>query len=176
MVLYHFKTSDGPDLGPISPEDFRQRQESGEINDETMVWRSGLTDWMTYAALRAADERAAQPKPAGSSPPPLKKAASAKAEPRAAFFACGSCQQEWPEGLLSEEGGQKICGNCLNLKKQRAREGRQKAGAGTGRGAWALIILAVVCAGCLWYKVSHYGIRLPKEPVKELSAPATYGK
>lgn len=176
MVLYHFKTSEGPDLGPISLEEFRQRQEAGEINDDTMVWRSGLTDWMTNAALRAADERAAQAVPAKAAPRPARKAASAKVEPRPGFFACGSCKQEWPEGLLSEEGGQKICGNCLNIKKRQAKEGRQKAGAGTGIGAWALIILAVVCAGCLYYKVSHYGVRLPKERTQELSAPSTYGK
>lgn len=176
MVEYHFRTSDGPSLGPISVDEFRQRQEAGEINDETMVWRSGLTDWMTYAALQAVEQRAAEPKPAKAPRQPVKKATEAGSAPRAGFLACGSCGQEWPEALLSPEDGKQICGNCVNRNKQDIKEGRRKAGAGTGMGAWALIILAVVCAGCLWYKVSHYGIRLPKGPVKELSAPATYGK
>src|SRR2546430_7528857 len=39
-------------------DEFRQRQEAGEVNDETMVWRSGMLNWMSYAALRADEERA----------------------------------------------------------------------------------------------------------------------
>lgn len=170
MVQYHFRTSDGPSLGPIDADEFRQRQEAGEIDDATMVWRSGMVDWLKYADLRAADERVALPQPPPLPTPPVKKKAKAESKPtvRAGFSACASCHQEWPDTLLAEIDRKRICGNCQNLKKEREKDNRRKAGAGTGLGAWALIIMAIVCTACLIYKVNRYGVRLPKEPVKEL--------
>ncbi len=35
------------------------------------------------------------------------------------------------------------------------KDGRPKTSAGNGWGAWSCMILAVVFAGCLYYKVSH---------------------
>lgn len=175
-LQYHFKTNEGPDLGPIGVEEFQQRCEAGEINDDTMVWRSGLTDWMPYSSLRAAEQRAAQTPPAVSRAPSAKKKPVAAPGPRPGFLACGSCAQEWPEGLLFAENGQRICGNCQARQKEALKNGRLKKASSTGGKAWFLIILAIVCTGCLVYKVSHYGIRLPKEKMQELSAPATYGK
>lgn len=177
MLQYHFRTSEGPALGPIGVDEFQQRLVAGEINDETMVWRSGMVDWTTYSALRALEQPAARA--AAVQPPPLpvkKEATRTPVKSVTDFQACGLCGQKWPISLLTKEGGQQICGNCVNHKKQEMKDGRKKAGAGTGMGAWALMILAVVCAGCLAYKVSHYGIRLPKGPVQELTAPSTYGK
>ncbi len=178
MVQYHFRLSDGPDLGPIGAEEFQRRQEAGEINDETMVWRSGMVDWTTYAKLRAIELRAAQP-PAKLPPPPPPlpgKAAAKTAAPGVKRIPCGVCGQEWPESLLTLQEGQHTCGNCQNKKKQEMKEGRSRKTASNGVGAWLLMIMAVVCAGCLAYKVSHYGIRLPKGKVQELTAPSTYGK
>jgi hypothetical protein len=176
MVLYHFKTSEGSGLGPIDINEFRQRHEAGEITDETLVWRSGLADWMTYGALRAIEQRAAQPRPTEPPPLPAKVARRTAAPSSADFMPCGVCGQEWPGSLLFLEHGRKICGPCQHGQKENLKKRRLKKGAGNGIGAWALMILAIVCAGCLAYKVSRYGIRLPKGPVQELTAPATYGK
>jgi hypothetical protein len=176
MAQYHFKTAEGPSLGPIEADEFLQRQEAGEINDETMVWRSGMVDWTTYGAMRAAELLAAQPRSKVPPPLPQKKATRPAVAPPSDFVACGSCGQEWPASLLTLEEGQKVCGNCLNRAKQEKKTGQKKAGPGSGIGAWVMMILAIVCAACLAYKVSHYGIRLPKEKVQELTAPSTYGK
>lgn len=177
MVQFHFRTSDGPSVGPIGSEEFRQRQEAGEIDDATMVWRSGMVDWLTYADLRAFDQRASEPQPPKRPATPAKKIkAEVGTTIKAGFCACASCRQEWPETLLTAVDGKRICGNCQNLQKEQRKDTRRKAGAGTGVGAWALILLAIVCAGCLTYKVNRYGVRLPKEPVKELTAPSTFGR
>ena len=173
MVQYHFKTNEGPALGPIGADEFQQRLEAGEIKDETMVWRSGMIDWTTYATLRANEQRAAAPQP----PPLPKKAAAAKvAVSGPGRLPCGTCGKEWPESLLLQHEGQPICGTCEDKRKQDIKNGKKKKGAGSGAGALFLMVVAVVCAGCLAYKVSHYGIRLQHDKVKELTAPSTYGK
>jgi len=176
MVQYFFRPSEGPSLGPIDAEEFRQRQDAGEINDETMVWRSGMTDWTTFASMRAQEQLAAQPKPAVAAPPPVpKKTVTAAVAPAKGFLACGTCKQDWPESLLTVEDGKKICGNCLNRKRKEMKDGRPKASAASGVGAWACMIIAVICAGCLYYKVSHYGIGPPMK-AKEFTEKAKYGR
>src|SRR5436190_19565441 len=100
MVQYHFRTKEGPSLGPIGADEFQQRLEAGDISDETMVWRSGMLDWTTYADLRAKEERAKLPPPLpGTVPPPLpaKESHHSSARPTVQFIACASCGQDWPE-------------------------------------------------------------------------------
>jgi hypothetical protein len=142
-----------------------------------MVWRSGMTDWTTCASMRAQEQLATRPKPAVAAPPlpPKKKTVNAAGAPGKGFLACGMCGQDWPESLLTLEDGKKICGNCLNRKRKEMKDGRPKVSAGNGWGAWACMILAIVCAGCLYYKVSHYGIGPPMK-AKEFTEKAKYGK
>jgi len=175
MVQYYFKPSEGPNLGPIDAEEFRQRQEAGEITDQTMVWRSGMGDWTTCASMRAQEQLAAQPKP--PEPPRLPKKTTVKtpAVPAKGFLTCGMCGQDWPETLLTLRDDQKICGNCLNRKIKEDKDGRPKSTAGQGVGAWVCMIIAIVCAGCLYYKVSHYGIGPPMK-AKEFTEKAKYGR
>jgi len=174
MVEYHFRSSEGPPVGPIGVDEFRQRQEAGEVNDETMVWRSGMLNWMSYAALRADEERATVARTTQPPARPAKAAATTVPVRAKGILPCGMCGQEWPESLLTVEDGQQICGNCVNRKKKEMKDG-VKVRPSTGKGAWACIILAVVCAGCLYYKVSHYGIGPPMK-AKELTEAAKYGR
>jgi len=158
MVQYHFRTSAGPSLGPIEAEEFQQRQEAGEIRDETMVWRSGLAEWTTYAALRSLDERVAQPRTTVPPPLPVKKVASAA--PRAVqFLTCSGCGKQWPESLLFLEGSRRICGNCQRQQKEKLKSGQRSAGGSLG--VWALKWAGIVLLGGslffaqVWWKKQH---------------------
>lgn len=173
MVQYYFKVSDGPSLGPMGADEFRQRQEAGEIDDRTMVWRSGMVEWSTYATLRSSETAAS---PSSKAPIRKEKTSSAAASPRPGFLACAACGQEWAEALLFTEGKRQICGNCQTRLKEAAENGRPKAGAGTSMTAWFFIALAIVSTACLTYKLMHPGPPQPRQKVAELSAPATYGK
>jgi hypothetical protein len=168
MVQYHFRTNAGPAFGPIDAADFKQRQEAGEITHNTMVWRSGLLEWTTCAGLHAIEQRAAQS--SCTTPPPLPaKTTAIPARPAVQFIPCSACAQAWPGDLLTVEEGQKICGNCLNRKKQEKKDGKKKNGPGNGLGTWAMMIIAIICAACLAYKVTYYGIKLPKAKVQMLA-------
>jgi hypothetical protein len=154
MVQYHFRTKEGPSLGPIGAEEFRLRLEAGDIDDETMVWRSGMLDWTTYANLRAIEERAAQPPPLPSqAPPPLPVKESHHAAARASvqFIACAACGQDWPENLLNLHGRKHVCGNCVRTQKdtfKKIQHKNAKSEISAGWVAWlvkVLLIGAIIC-------------------------------
>src|SRR5579871_4529042 len=114
---YFFKVSNGPDQGPMGLAEFQKRLMAGEIKDDTLVWRSGMGNWITCAALHAADQRKASEtsaaSPAAASP---KKAQTspATAPGKSSFLACSACGAEWSESLLFTHGSQRICGLCVN--------------------------------------------------------------
>jgi hypothetical protein len=179
MAQYFFKVSNSPDRGPMSADEFQQRLVAGEIQDATMVWRSGMTDWSTYADLCATEKRLAEKRAAAAaSPPPLptaarpRKASPAATSPQTKFLACGSCGQEWPDSLLFAG----ICGSCKNRQKVEADKGKKLAGAGTSLVGWIFIAFAIVSAVGLAYRLSHPLPPPPKEKVKEFTAPAKYGR
>ena len=175
MAQYFFQVSNGPDLGPMSAEEFQQRLAAGEIKDATMVWRSGMGDWSTYRALCAAEKAVAPASPPASATPasPRKaKASPAAAAPKPKFLACGACGQEWPDTLLFAG----ICGSCKNRQKAEADKGRKMPGAGTSLTGWIFIAVSIVCAVGLVYRIIHPLPPPPKGKVKELTEPAKYGR
>jgi hypothetical protein len=153
MVQYHFKTAEGPSLGPIEDGEFKQRLQAGEINDQTMVWRSGMVEWTTFAALRARDEQAAK------LPPPLPgKAVAHQASPAAVkFLACGTCGQDWPESLLSMEGSKPICGNCQRRERDNFKQNQLKNGVGRSN-PWVVwlkwVSFAILLAGMFYLNIT----------------------
>ena len=175
MVQYFCKVRNGPDLGPMSTDEFQQRLEAGEIKDETMVWHSGMGDWSTYRALCAAEKGVAPASPQASATPasPRKaKASPAAAAPKPKFLACGACGQEWPDTLLFAG----ICGSCKNRQKAEADKGKKVAGGGTSLIGWFFIALAIVSAVGMAYRIAHPLPTAPKEKVKELTESAKYGR
>jgi len=155
MVQYHFRTKEGPSLGPIGAEEFRQRVDAGDIADDTAVWRSGMLDWTTYADLRAFEERAAQPPPLPASvPPPLpvqaKESHHAAARPAVQFLACGTCGQDWPEHLLTVQGPKPICGNCIRREGENAKYGKLQNKATAVSSGWGKWLLKTVGLGAFF--------------------------
>lgn len=145
MVQYHFRTKEGPSLGPIGADEFRRHLEAGDISDETMVWRSGMLDWITYADLRAIEKHATEPPPLPSQiPPPLPVKESHHAVARPKFIACASCGQEWPENLLNLHGGKHVCGNCVRTQKDTFKKVQHKNTKSEVSGGWVVWLLKVL--------------------------------
>jgi hypothetical protein len=175
MAQYFLKVSNGPDLGPMGTDEFQRRLAAGEIQDVTMIWRSGMGSWLTYAALCAAEKCVASASPQASptpASPGRANASPAAAPPEPKFLACGSCRQEWPETLLFAG----ICGNCQNRQKAEADKGKKIAGPGTSLTGWILIAVSIFCVGGLAYRIVHPLPPAPKQKVKEFTEPAKYGR
>jgi uncharacterized RDD family membrane protein YckC len=47
-----FYAKDGQPAGPVDENEFDRLIAAGEVNNTTLVWRSGLPDWRPYAELR----------------------------------------------------------------------------------------------------------------------------
>lgn len=61
----------GQQVGPLTPDDFAAKAQSGEINDKTFVWRDGLADWKRATEVEElAGMFQAEPPPAPAEPPP----------------------------------------------------------------------------------------------------------
>ena len=173
MAQYFVKVSNGPDLGPMETDEFQRRVAAGEIQDGTMIWRSGMGDWLTYAALCAADKCAATASPqASATSANPRKASPAAVPPKPKFLACGSCGEEWPDTLLFAG----ICGNCQNRQKGEADKGKKIPGAGTSLTGWIFIAVSIASAVGLAYRIVHPLPPPPKGKVKEFTEPAKYGR
>ena len=53
MIEWYYCDAHCQEVGPLSAAEFEVCVAVGEIQPETPVWRSGLVDWTTFAALRA---------------------------------------------------------------------------------------------------------------------------
>lgn len=151
MIEYHFKTTEGPNIGPIAADDFQKRIAAGEIANDTMVWRSGMIEWFTFAQLRAADENAA--KPPVAEPPPLLAVVDAAEAPdpaiRPAFRNCSLCEQQWPENLLRQFGLKHVCGICQRTKQEELKKSKLRthaSGVSSGWGSWFIQTAAIAFA------------------------------
>lgn len=93
---------EGQQLGPVSAAEFDALVRSGQIDDATLVWREGLTQWQPYSSLR---------EPA-SGPPVL-----------APTRVCSVCRQAFPPDQLLDLLGRQVCAACKPALVQGLREG-----------------------------------------------------
>ena len=120
MTQWYFQDADSTRVGPLSDEEFHERLAGGAVVEKTRVWRSGLTDWTTYGALRAYDEQRQNPQPAP--PPPSEGSTPTSSESNAPveFSKCAGCAEQWPAHLLKEVEKRQLCGRCILDEEKRA--------------------------------------------------------
>ena len=124
MVHYHFRTAEGPSLGPSGADEFQMHLQAGQITNTTMVWRSGMLEWTTYANLRNVEDGLIGHGP--STPPPVKKAVGKREVTKVTFSECGLCSQTWPDSLMFAHEDKLICANCERRKKEDPKFGKRK--------------------------------------------------
>ena len=168
MVQYHFRTKEGPSVGPINTDEFRQHLEAGEITDATMVWRSGLIDWTNYAALRAFEEEMARKR---ATPPPLPaRQVHHEGKPQEAV----KHDKAVPVLKSGPASTSNAAGNGTNASHPILRS---KARGGWVGQALTMVAVLVVCCGvllgALWLRyIVSKGNRAVQQEVKFTSLPA----
>jgi len=103
----------GAQRGPFDDTKFFELVTSGVIRAETLVWREGMKDWLSYATVAGAQSPGA---------PPVTLA------PGEAL--CGECGRVTPEAETVEIAGRRICATCKPAVVQRMIEGTSSGSAG----------------------------------------------
>jgi uncharacterized membrane protein len=106
MSASWFYSRDNQPQGPVSEEDFRTLVGTGVINETTLIWREGLTNW---AALRHVPD----------APRPL----APQGEGTSQVGACALCGRVSPVDELITLAGRPICAVCKPVALQRLEEG-----------------------------------------------------
>jgi uncharacterized RDD family membrane protein YckC len=122
--MYWYYAEDEIQIGPLTDSEFEELVRIGKIEDQTMVWHDGLSEWKRYVDVKS-------PVPAVASPAP---AVLVSAAPPA--IRCSQCQREFRADDLIRYQNFLICSDCKPLFFQRLREGLPAPGAMNFAGFW----------------------------------------
>ncbi len=152
MTEWYYRDTQSRKIGPLSTDEFEERVTQGEIQAQTRVWRSGLHDWTTYAALLARESQflATASGPTASTAPQSSSftthfalgasathrppsefgnatpASSLQSTPAPAFELCPGCEEEMPSALFRILGSRRICGSCVHHAQFKAGRNRHR--------------------------------------------------
>lgn len=115
MNWYYVK--DGQQAGPVNDVQLQQLVAGGDVNESTLVWREGLTDWVAYGSFGQVTGSAA----AVSAPP-------------AGNAACRVCQRAFPASEMVPYANTYVCSTCKPDFFQRIQEGAALSDGNTPNG------------------------------------------
>jgi uncharacterized RDD family membrane protein YckC len=122
-----FYVDAGQQAGPVSEEQLDELRRSGKINENTLVWRDGMTDWLPLS----------QAKPMTSGQPPLMVTTGTWPATAAPGAVCAECGKLFEISEMIRHGDAYICANCKPIFMQKLTEGaRIQTGALTYAGFW----------------------------------------
>ena len=134
-----YYSSDAQQQGPVSTAELEALARTGRVTPETLVWREGLPNWVTYSSVAANEPT-----------PPLAGAVPAT---DAALAHCAECGKNFPKDTMVAFENSHICAACKPLFFQKLREGVATGGAGIWRSKKQLVttlnpVLPARCVKC----------------------------
>lgn len=128
-------------VGPVTEEEFRGLVASGTVADSTLVWQSGMADWVAYGTVRTAP-----PPPAESGGIP-------------GYVTCVECGQSFPQDEVIQYLGSNVCASCKPVFFQRVKEGGDLPGEFVYGGFW-IRFAAKILDGIIT-SVPTYAVMIP---------------
>jgi uncharacterized RDD family membrane protein YckC len=114
--------AEGPkQIGPVDDATFEGLVSTGVIRADTLVWQTGMANWLQFQAVRASP-----------GPPPIHPAAEETAEMRY----CSECGKPYPAADLVTFGTSSVCAACKPLFTQKLVEGVRPLGSVQFGGFW----------------------------------------
>jgi uncharacterized RDD family membrane protein YckC len=134
-----FYVEEGKQSGPVNDEQFNGMVASGKIAPDTLVWREGMTDWVSCREVKG--EAAAT---------------AAGGTPMTPEAVCAECGKLFPVDETIRYGNVRVCAGCKPVFLQKLQEGASLntgqlnyAGFGTRVGAYLLDVLILFAFGTL---------------------------
>lgn len=115
----------GKQAGPVDEAQFAQLCASGQIREETLVWREGMPNWQPCRDVQPG--LLPPPAPPLPPPPPLAPALA----PHEAI--CVECGKMFPREEMIHYGDKWVCASCKPVFMQKVAEGVTHLARGQGR-------------------------------------------
>jgi len=137
-----FYSKDGQQLGPVSREQLETEVQSGNISQESLIWKEGQADWLSFSKVMG-DTAAVSSAPAQSAAAPYNPAVAPVSQTPVAIpsylwqaitvtvLCC------WPFGIVAIVNAAKVNGLIASNQLDAAREASEKAK------KWSIITLLV---------------------------------
>ncbi len=104
-MTWHY-VDQGTQAGPVTDEELAALHSQGKINDDTLVWRTGLEQWIPYRAAKAQGDAPGGGVSAGS-----------------AGVVCVECKKVFPASETIRHGNVNVCATCKPVFLQKLSEG-----------------------------------------------------
>jgi uncharacterized RDD family membrane protein YckC len=114
---WHY-VKDGEQAGPVTGDQLLKLFQSGAITADTLVWREGMPDWVTYH--QASPELVLD---LGAAPPALSQAPATISPLGASEVVCAECGKIFPAGDTIRIGKASVCAACKPVFLQKLSEG-----------------------------------------------------
>ena len=101
-----FYVENGEQRGPVTEEELDALVKRGAINLQTLVWREGMENWISYQMARLG----AAPPPGGAIPP-------------LGQVLCSECGRAFPPDEVIRHGNHYVCAACKPVFLQKLQEG-----------------------------------------------------
>ncbi len=122
-----FYAHQGQRAGPVDDDAFARLVSDGIVGETTLVWHSGMPDWMPFAQARAIP-LVPQPTTGASTPDP----SSAVAYNGVYQAQCSQCGRVFPADEVIRLEGFNVCAACKPLLIQKMRQGMSPAAGAYG--------------------------------------------
>ncbi len=124
-----FYAQDGQQKGPVTEAEMAGLAASGAVDEQTLVWRPGMSNWQPFGEVRRVD----------ASLPPVAPAPGPEAgTTQPDQVVCAECGQFFPPDQTVQFGAARVCAACKPFHVQRLLEGAPTAAPGDLRyaGFW----------------------------------------
>lgn len=120
-----FYAYEGQRAGPVDDDEFARLVQAGTVGESTLVWHSGMPDWMPYAQARAVPL---------APPPPVSATGESAANPASPVVyggvsqaQCSQCGRVLPADEVIRLEGFNVCAACKPILLQKMRQGMSPA-------------------------------------------------
>ena len=145
--MHWYYADEGVQVGPLTEQEFEDLVRLGKIDDQTVVWHDGLSEWQPYGGVRNKLGAAVPALPQFPSKPALR---------------CSECLREFPQDELIRYQESWICTTCKPIFFQRLREGVPAPGTLNYAGFWIRFGAKIIDGVILW--VVQMGLMLIFSP------------